>query len=176
MDRERGTPGRPEARTPLGSEGETLTGETAVGVPANVERATVRLEAGNDTVEYGIDDPEGTITVDWRLDPGAARLDALEEGSSVRVGSTDEVVLSVTLVQPDGSTLTYRQAVAVRTDGDRVEAIWPPERSVCPLVTHCGNEGTYLPDRSDVHRDGVSFETRLTEETAAGEAAGGSEG
>jgi hypothetical protein len=71
-------------------------------------------------------------------------------------------VVTVTLVQPDGSTLTYRQEATVRTDGDRVSVVWPPERSVCRLVTDCGTEGTYLPDDPDAHPPWVVFETRVT--------------
>jgi hypothetical protein len=67
----------------------------------------------------------------------------------------------VTLAQADGSTLTYRQETTVRTNDGGVEAVWPPERYVCPLVTDCGTEGTYLPDDPDAHFDGVWFETRM---------------
>ena len=145
-------------------EGDHLAGETVVGVPdpEHVDRAHVDLRVDDESVGYGIDDPGETITVDWRLDEDRARLNAIGDEESIRITGTEEVVLSITLVQPDGSTLTYRQAATVRTDGDRVQAIWPPERTVCPLVTQCGTEGTYLPDRPDAHRDGVRFETRLS--------------
>ncbi|MFO7927034.1 MAG: glycosyltransferase family 39 protein [Halobacteriota archaeon] len=141
--------------------GETLAGETVVGVPPRVERATVRLETDGGSAEYAIVEPNESITVPWSIDRDAARFDAIETDRSVRVGEHDVVVLTVTLTQPDGGTLTYRQETTVRTDADGVEAIWPPERSVCPLVTDCGNEGTYLPDDPDAHREGVFFETRL---------------
>jgi len=142
--------------------GETLDGETVVGVPPRVTRATVRLEneAGASS-EYGVADPGESITVPWSIDRDAARLTAADADPSVRVGGTDTVVLTVTLVQPDGGTLTYRQETTVRTDLEGVEAVWPPERSVCPLVTDCGNEGTYLPDEPDAHREGVSFSVTL---------------
>jgi len=142
--------------------GELLEGGATVGVPPRVERATVRLESrSGGEAEYAVADPGDSIAVPWSIDRDAARLEAIEEGSSVRVGPTDVVVLSVTLTQPDGGTLTYRQEVTVRTDVDGVEAVWPPERSVCRLSTDCGTEGTYLPDRPDVHLTGVTFETRL---------------
>ncbi|MCL7417399.1 MAG: hypothetical protein M8354_06115, partial [Halalkalicoccus sp.] len=139
--------------------GDRLAGETTVGVPANVDRATVRLEAGGEVTEYGIDGPGERITVNWTLEPGAARLEGSD--SAVDIEGTEEVVLTVTLVQPDGSTLTYRQETAVREEGERVEAIAPPERNVCTLVTRCGSAGTYLPENPDAHREGVSFETRI---------------
>jgi hypothetical protein len=47
----------------------------------------------------------------------------------------------------------------VTEDGEGVEAVWPPERSTCRLVTECGNEGTYLPDEPDTHPEWVVFET-----------------
>jgi hypothetical protein len=69
--------------------------------------------------------------------------------------------VTVTLVDPAGATYTYRQEVTVRVtdDGERVEAVWPPERSTCRLVTECGNEGTYLPDEPGTHPEWVAFET-----------------
>jgi hypothetical protein len=139
--------------------GPTLAAETVVGVPPRVSHATVRLEnlAGGD-VRYSVPDPGDEIAVGWSIDGDAARLDAAD--SAIDVGETDRVVLTVTLTQPAGGTLTYRQEATVRTADGTVEVVWPPERSVCPLVTDCGTEGTYLPD-SDVHRDGVVFETRL---------------
>jgi len=140
--------------------GESVTGETVVGVPPRVDRARVRLSTGTDGhVEYTVDDPADEVAVSWSLTGDRARLDAVP-GESVRVGETDRVVLRVTLVQPDGSTLTYRQEADVRTTGG-VEVVWPPERTVCPLTTDCGTEGTYLPDDPDAHRDGVFFRTRL---------------
>ncbi|MFC7007216.1 DUF7846 domain-containing protein [Halalkalicoccus salilacus] len=142
-------------------EGERLAGETVVGVPdpENVVRAHVELRVDGEATGYSIDDPGERAAVGWSLDESGARLNEAE--GSVPVDGAEEVVLTVTLVQPDGSTLTYRQEATVRADDDRVQAIWPPERSVCPLVTQCGSQGTYLPDRPDAHRDGVSFETRL---------------
>lgn len=141
--------------------GAALTGEMVVGVPPRVERATVRLESETGArAEYAVSDPGESITVRWSIDRDAARLTAADS-DSVRVGGTDTLVLTVTLVQPDGGTLTYRQETTVRTDLEGVEAVWPPERSVCPLVTDCGNEGTYLPEEPDAHRDGVSFEVEL---------------
>ncbi|PSP74958.1 hypothetical protein BRC81_17450 [Halobacteriales archaeon QS_1_68_20] len=147
--------------------GEVLDAETVVGVPDHVTRATVRLENDGEHVQYGVQDPGERIAVDWSMDGDGATLAAVENGS-VAVDGTDAVVLTVTLVQPDGSTLTYRQEVTVRATGGTVEAIWPPERSVCPLVTDCGTEGTYLPDRPGVHRDGVSFEPQVEARNGTG--------
>ena len=142
--------------------GTALDGETVVGVPPRVTRATVRLESETGaSSSYAVSDPGESIAVPWSIDRDAARLTAADSDPSVRVGGADTLVLTVTLAQPDGGTLTYRQETTVRTDLDGVEAVWPPERSVCPLVTDCGNEGTYLPEEPDAHREGVSFEVEL---------------
>jgi hypothetical protein len=141
--------------------GPTLEGETTVGVPERVDRASVRLEADADTYAgYTVADPDGSITANWTLDGDTARL---VEGDTepIPLEETDTVTLLVTLAQADGSTLTYRQETTVRTNDGGVEAVWPPERYVCPLVTDCGTEGTYLPDDPDAHFDGVWFETRM---------------
>jgi len=154
--------------------GDRLEATTTVGVPGRVDRARVRLETadGDDTMRYTVSSPNETVAVGWALDGDTARLldDPTAMGvtnspsGSVSLDETDLLVVTVTLVQPDGSTLTYRQEATVRTDGDRVSVVWPPERSVCRLVTDCGTEGTYLPDDPDAHPPWVVFETRITAE------------
>ncbi|QHS18362.1 glycosyltransferase family 39 protein [haloarchaeon 3A1-DGR] len=167
--------------------GGSLAATTTVGVPDRVSRARVRLSsetAGSEYVGYAVSDPEGSLTVDWRLTPEGVVLSGAGPNASdpdpIPIGEDAEtVVLTVTLVQPDGGTLTYRQEATVRpaaaataeggtADGDAasgedaVEVIWPPKRSVCPLVRECGTEGTYIPDEPDAHLDGVAFETTVT--------------
>ncbi|SDJ69394.1 4-amino-4-deoxy-L-arabinose transferase [Halovenus aranensis] len=137
--------------------------EAVVGVPDRVDRAHVRLTTqGGGPVEYTVDDPDTELTVPWSLDGNNASLD--EAAGAVALDETDLVVVTVTLVQPDGSTLTYRQEATVRADGDAVEVVWPPERTVCRLTTACGREGTYLPDHPGEHLGGVSFRVSLDPE------------
>ncbi|WP_267161110.1 ArnT family glycosyltransferase [Halovenus salina] len=139
--------------------GEAFDGETVVGVPDRVERARVGLTTREgDAVEYTVDDPEAELTVPWSLDADTASLDG---AGSVAIEETDVVVVTVTLVQSEGATLTYRQEATVRTDGNAVEVVWPPERRVCRLTTDCGREGTYLPERPGEHLDGVAFRVSL---------------
>ncbi|WP_281195800.1 glycosyltransferase family 39 protein [Halorubrum sp. F4] len=156
--------------------GSTLSAGTTVGVPERVERARVRLAVdgadGGDRAGYVVDDPGDSVAVDWTVDADAARL-AGDPNSTVPVDGegdeddpTDTVVLTVTLVDPAGSTFTYRQEATIRTDGDRVEMVWPPERSVCRLVTECGNEGTYIPGDPDAHPEWVVFETDVEADAA----------
>ena len=150
-------------------EGRSLAGKTTVGIPNRISRATVRLETDDSVTSADITTPTDSITVDWTLTPTGTRLDTIGSadetvvvnGTSIPVDETDELRLLVTLVAPDGSSFTYRQEAAVRSGGGEVEAIWPPERTVCPLVTRCGSEGTYLPNRSGAHSSWVTFETRL---------------
>jgi hypothetical protein len=139
--------------------GTALDAETAVGVPDRVVRANVRLEADDTYTGYSVSDPGDSVAVNWSIDGDAARLEGGTE--PIPLDDTDTVALMVTLAQADGSTLTYRQETTVRTNESAVEAVWPPERFVCPLVTDCGTEGTYLPDHPDAHFDGVWFETRI---------------
>ena len=134
--------------------------ETVVGVPERVERARVRLESDGATAEYSVADPGESLTVPWSLDGDRVRLDE-SATESLAVDDTDTVVVLVTLVEPSGATLTYRQEVTVRTTGDTVDVVWPPKRSVCTLVTDCGREGTYIPDSPEAYPDGISFETRV---------------
>ena len=145
--------------------GDRLNAETRVGVPASaaVTTARVRLETDDGYVTETVTSPGETIAFAWTVGPDGAFLDAVGSDEAVSIDETDTVVVTTTLVQPDGSTLTYRQETTVRTDGETVEAMWPPERSVCALVTDCDSEGTYLPNEPDAHRDGVFFETTVEE-------------
>jgi hypothetical protein len=163
-------------------EGRTLDGETTVGVPDRISHAVVRLDTTAGHVSRTVEDPRDSITIDWSLDPAGVSLDRIA-GSTVQNGSvtpgqagaksgagngsvdshrTDEVVLTVRLVQSGAGTLTYRQAAPVERSEQGVSVLWPPERTVCPVVDDCGREGTYLPAHPDQHREGVRFETYLT--------------
>ena len=154
--------------------GSSLAGESTVGIPNRIQQATVRLETDDESTTYDLRTPTRNVSVGWTLTPESARLDTVRtadrsvtvnttDGPAIAVDDADEVRLLITLVDPEGSTFTYRQEVAVRStdDGATVEAVWPPERTVCPLVTLCGSEGTYLPEDPDAHPSWVDFETRL---------------
>jgi hypothetical protein len=144
--------------------GSSLQAETVVGVPDPVTRATVRLESDQGEASYEATDPDDELTVPWALTAETATLTAATGNATeatVALDDAEELLVTVTLVNEQGATLTYRQLTTVRTTDERVEAIWPPERTVCPLVDDCGTQGTYLPDQPDTHLDGVSFETRI---------------
>ena len=158
--------------------GAALDAETTVGVPDRVARARVSVDprrgaaGGPERASYTVTDPEGSLAVDWTATPEGVRLSGAGESGNATEPvpfdpDGDVVAVTATLVDPAGATFTYRQEVTVRVtegseagaDGERVEAVWPPERSTCRLVTDCGNEGTYLPDDPDAHPEWVVFET-----------------
>jgi hypothetical protein len=151
-------------------EGSRLDAETTVAVPDRVDRARIRLETagrspdsgvpgGSERVGYTVTDPDGSLTVDWSLDGDAARL-AEAPNTPIPIDPDGDVVTAtITLVDPSGSTFTYRQETTVRASSEGIEAVWPPERSICRLVTDCGNEGTYIPDDPNTHAEWVVFET-----------------
>jgi hypothetical protein len=142
-----------------------LAGQTTVGVPDRVTHARVRIETDAGATARSVSDPGEELELAWSVDGESARLTSAGGApidAEVETERADEVVVQVRLVQSAGATLTYRQVTPVRASGEAVEALWPPERTVCPLVDDCGREGTYLPDGPDRY-DGVSFETTLTE-------------
>ncbi|SDF89188.1 Dolichyl-phosphate-mannose-protein mannosyltransferase [Halorubrum xinjiangense] len=160
--------------------GARIDAETTVGVPDRVARAQVRVDprrgaaGGPDHVSYAVSDLGDSLAVDWTVTPEGVRLpDAAAAGDADAAEPVpfdpegDVVAVTVTLVDPAGSTFTYRQEVTVRVteggevgaDDERVEAVWPPERSTCRLVSECGTRGTYLPDEPDAHPEWVAFET-----------------
>ncbi|MYL66884.1 ArnT family glycosyltransferase [Halorubrum distributum] len=163
--------------------GPRIDAETTVGVPDRVVRAQVRVDprrgaaGGPDHASYTVSDLGDSLAVDWAVTPEGVRLPGAAAAGDADAAEPvpfdpegDVVAVTVTLVDPAGATFTYRQEVTVRVteggeagaDGERVEAVWPPERSTCRLVTECGNEGTYLPDEPDAHPDWVVFETAAT--------------
>jgi hypothetical protein len=149
-------------------ERERLSAETRVAIPDPDARVQVALSVDGETVRY--DRPASAVgeelAVGWSVNGSRAWLAGAN--GSVPVAGEETVVVTVTLTEPGGATLTYRQAVSVAVDEDGVRALWPPTTSVCTLVTDCGREGTYLPDRPDLHPSGIAVETSLVgNETAS---------
>ena len=147
--------------------GSTLAFNSTVGVPSRVDHARVRLETetSDSSARYTVEDPDDSLAVAWSADTETVNLRGASGDGSVSFDGVETIVLLVTLVQPDGGTLTYRQEMAIRTvtdtDATAVEVLWPPDRYVCTLVTDCGTEGTYLPGEPETHREGVEFDTRI---------------
>ncbi|SER11762.1 ArnT family glycosyltransferase [Natrinema salaciae] len=166
--------------------GERLDGETTVGIADRVDRVRVRLENDGQVADYTVADAGSALSVAWTLERGAGtESDATANGTPVGVArlnespnesvafdAADELVLTVTQVQPEGATYTYRQEVTVRATDDGVDVVWPPERTGCPLVADCGTEGTYLPDHPESRSDWETFETRLEVASASSHRSG----
>ncbi|WP_435349462.1 hypothetical protein [Haloarchaeobius sp. HRN-SO-5] len=159
--------------------GDTLRGTTRVAVPAGANSAIVRLEGGGEVQEFAVDGTgSDRLAVNWTLSPDGLRVDdgslrPIGEGGGVPLNGSDELAVAVVLTYDGGATLTYRQEFDARVvDGtgeeSGVEVVWPPEQSVCRLVTDCGLDGTYLPEHPDEHVDGVWMNGtvgRVTRET-----------
>jgi hypothetical protein len=149
----------------------TFEARTTVTVPDRITRVEVGLH-GETTRRYDYEgDPPGELTIPWTLSSSGiaipdrpTNLTSRREGGPVPIEGPDRVSVSVTLVEPGGGTLTYRETVTVRTVGeDRVQAVWPPVTSVCPLVRECGLEGTYVPDAPETRPTGIATNTTLVE-------------
>ncbi|WP_236544758.1 DUF7846 domain-containing protein [Salinirussus salinus] len=154
-------------------EGPTLTGRTRVTIPDRITSVSVAVTDGDTVRRYRYEgDPPRELTIDWTLAPENVTVDgrnlsvATGAGEAVPVGHPKVVALTVTLTEPSGGTLTYREEVLVRPTADGVEAVWPPESSVCTLVTECGLEGTYIPDRPDTRPSGIGTNTTLRDGNA----------
>jgi hypothetical protein len=150
-------------------EGESLTVRTEVSTPPRASSGSVRIAVDGESATELLYDPGETVVVRWRLTPEGTRLHSVRaNGSAVEVANETvalpgprEVALAITFSTPDGATVTYRQELDVRPHEGRVQAIWPPERSVCRIVTDCGLRGTYLPEEPGVHRDWVRMNTTI---------------
>ena len=147
--------------------GESLQADTRVGVAEQVTRAIVALEVDDATVIRDIDAPGETITANWTLDNGSARLVGVDGtpiagNASVPIDPTESVGLRVTLVDTGGNTYTYQQRTAVQSTPAGVQAVSPAERRVCRLTTDCDPADAYLPDDPAAHPDWVAFKTTVS--------------
>ena len=147
--------------------GESLAVGTQVGVADRVNRATVAVRTDGETVTRGITSPGETITANWTLTNGTARLVAIDGepvaagNTSVPIDATEDVGLRITLVDSGGNTYTYQQWTAVQSTPAGLQAFAPPERRVCRLTTDCDPEDAYLPDDPTAHPEWVDFETEV---------------
>jgi len=149
--------------------GSSLAARTEVSVPDRVTGASVAVSNGNTTRRY---DHRGTLpetlAVNWSLAPDGAAVDhpnltarTPSDRGTVPITGADRVVLAVTIREPGGGTLTYREAVLVRRSAAGVEALWPPASSMCTLVTECEDEDAYVPGRPDTRPTGTRMNTTL---------------
>jgi hypothetical protein len=153
-------------------EGPELTARTEATVPDRIVRASVAVSNGETVRRYDYaGDPPDALAVNWTIAPDGVAVAgenltprAEGHGDPLPITGTDEIALTVTITEPGGGTLTYREAVTVRTTDRGVQAVWPPETSVCIAVTECGLEGTYVPDRPDTRPDGIATNTTLIED------------
>jgi len=154
-------------------QGETVAARTEVTVPDRITSASVSVSHDGTTRRYDYDgEVPDVLAVNWTVRSdgvtvGNPNLTARDRGTTrVPVDSADEVVLAVTITEPGGGTLTYREEVLVRPTDDGVAVLWPPSSSVCVLVTECGLDGTYVPDRPDTRPDGIAMNTTRRNENA----------
>jgi hypothetical protein len=152
--------------------GERLSGTTRVGIPTGASSAILRLEGDGEVREFVVEgELDDRLAANWTVGSDGLRLTedgvrALGENGSVPLNDTTEFAVAVVLTYEGGATLTYRQEFDARRSTDGVEAVWPPESSVCRLVVDCGLEGTYLPDHPDEHLDGVWMNGTLTRDSS----------
>lgn len=147
-------------------EGSPLSARTRVAIPDRVTSVSVSISNGEAVRRYNYEgDPSGEVAIDWTIGPDGIRADPAElavrtgEDADLGIDRPRRVALAITLNEPGGGTLTYREELLVRPTEGGVEAVWPPASSVCPLVTDCGLEGTYVPDRPDTRPEGTGMNT-----------------
>lgn len=148
--------------------GQSVVARTTVSVPERIIDLRVSLRDGDRVRRYDYTgELPRRVAVDWELGAAGATIDhpalspADGDAQPIPIDGPSEVVLTVTITEPGGGTLTYREEVLVRPTQAGVQALWPPASSTCTLVTDCGLEGTYLPDRPDSRPMGIEMNTTL---------------
>lgn len=149
--------------------GSTITAETTVTIPDRITHISVSLAYQDTTHRYQYADTiSSRLTIPWQITPDEATLDATnlrpssnEPPGPVPIDGPGEVSLTITITEPGGGALTYREDLLVQPTEQGIEVIWPPASSVCLLVTDCGLEGTYLPDQPATRPAGINMTTTL---------------
>jgi len=151
-------------------EGSELTARTAVAVPDRIVSISVGLSNGETIRRWDFDGPiPRTLSLEWSVGSEGAtvrhpNLDARDDGGApLPIDGPAELALTITITEPGGGTLTYRVALRAKPTADGVAVLWPPAGSTCALVTDCGLEATYVPDRPDTRPDGIRMNTTLLE-------------
>ena len=152
------------ALVPLSVErGDRVSATTTLGVPARATTARARIVTEAGSARYGIGRVDDSVTVEWQVGgrTGVTGRDPVGNATAPLPTGVSEVALLVTFVEPQGTTVTYRQTVSVDRTVRGVRVIWPPETRVCSLTTDCGREATYVGPDGD-YVSGVSVETTVT--------------
>jgi hypothetical protein len=148
-------------------EAPSVSARTSVRIPDRITSVSVSVETDGSVRRYRYEsNPPDVLAVDWTLTPEGVQVEnddlATGDGPPAPVPTDGgEVALAVTIAEPGGGTLTYREELLVRSTGDGVEVLWPPASSACLLVTECGLEGTYVPDEPVTRPGGIGMNTTL---------------
>jgi hypothetical protein len=150
--------------------GDRVAATTTVGVPARATRARARIVTETGSARHTLGAVEGPVTVDWAIDAtdGNASIVAPNGTAAATAplpAGVSRVTLLVTFVEPQGTTVTYRQTASVERTARGVRVIWPPEIRICSLTTDCGREGVYVGPDGD-YVSGVSVATNATASNA----------
>ncbi len=144
----------------------TLRARTRISIPDRITSVTVSL-SNEDTIQRydPIRNPSSSLSVNWSVSPDRAAINdprlTSESPSGIQLSRADELTVMLTITEPGGGTLTYRETVQLRLTDGTVEAIWPPASATCLLTTNCGSEGTYLPDQPETRPSGIRMNTTL---------------
>jgi hypothetical protein len=154
--------------------GDRVDATTTVGIPARATRARARIVTEDGSARYAVGRvSDGPVTVDWGVDAADGNASIVAPNGTAAAtaplpAGVSRVTLLVTFVEPQGTTVTYRQTASVDRTVRGVRVIWPPEIKVCSLTTDCGRDGVYVGPDGD-YVSGVSIETsaRASNVTAA---------
>lgn len=148
-------------------ESDSVTAQTTVAVPDRIVRVALSVTTGDSVRRFNYrGQPPDALTITWTITNETVTVTDQavipREGDpdrSIQMSGPSDIALAVTITEPDGGTLTYREELLVRPTDTGIQAVWPPASSVCIAVTDCGFEGTYLRDRPDTRPDGIQLNT-----------------
>jgi len=139
--------------------GERVRMHATLGVPAGVQRVSVRL-ASEEGEAYYAGTPAGTLDVTLRVADERARLAGGVQAvgdDTVAVNETDELLVTVFLDYGSGTGFSYRLELPTRHVDGEVRAL-SPYREACRLPARCGGGAAYIPGQ---YRSGVWMNVTL---------------
>lgn len=146
-----------------------LTAETTVRIPDRITHVDIGLSNGEIIHRYAhTEHLPARLVVHWKITRDSATIAGpsvsprtSEDSRPVPIETTGELSLIITITEPGGGTLTYREDLLIRPSNRSIEVVWPPSSSVCLLVTDCGTEGTYIPDHLETRPTGIRMNTTI---------------
>ncbi|MFB6101936.1 MAG: hypothetical protein ABEJ73_05165 [Haloplanus sp.] len=148
--------------------GERVRLDLRLGVPAGVERISLRLTSERGHAYYVTNGTPSTVTPSLVVGDGHARLRGVtpvSNATTIPIDERDELQVTAFADYGAGNGFSYRVELPTATDGSRTRAL-TPYLEHCRRPLRCGGEAAYVPTAT---RRGVAIDYDLRAANATAE-------